>query len=105
MLVVQSFNPELPGIDQKSVHVFGWHFRRNHQIERLSLIDVILSHSRLVDNGRLVDLGESSEHFFLVVGQPIEMLDRSIVLFDAVPDVFGVFIQFNEQFSQNWILD
>src|SRR6185295_815463 len=63
---------------------------RQEEVQRLRLADIGRAVGRELDDPALVDLESGAEHQLLVVGQEIEVLDRTFVFKDRGPYRRGV---------------
>src|SRR5690606_17826747 len=84
-LVVQGLNTQLPSINEHLINFLQRTIRMDHQIDRLRLIDVLLSLRCLYDDSALVDLSKRLEHVLLKSIQERKMLNGTTCFQNGTP--------------------
>ena len=105
VLVVERFDSLFPCIKVECVDIFDWRCWIDHHIEWLSLIDVLLSVSSLIDDDELIDLCKCSEDCFFCVRKEIKMLYWSVVVSNWIPCFFGIVSFFFQELLEIFVFD
>ena len=89
-LVVQSFNSQLPCLNDKCIHIAhskgGW----NVDIQRLTLVNKLLTNRSLNDQFTLRNLLKGLEYIFFFLSKEIKMLHRTLVEHNISPNLIVV---------------
>ena len=90
-LVVQSFNSQLPCLNDKRIHIAhskgGW----DVDIQRLTLVNKLLTNRSLNDQFTLRNLLKGLENIFFFLSKEIKMLHRTLVEHNISPNLIVVF--------------
>ncbi len=76
-LVVKAFHTEAPRLDEQGVDLLDGKSGRDVDVERLALVDELLTNGGLQNNFVLRDFLEGLENFLFTLGEEIKMLHRA----------------------------
>ena len=89
-LVVKAFHAEAPRLDEQGVDLLDGKSGRDVDVERLALVDELLTNGGLQNNFVLRDFLEGLEDFLFTLGEEIKMLHRALIEHDVAPNLFVV---------------
>ena len=89
-LVVKAFHTEAPRLDEQGVDLLDGKSGRDVDVERLALVDELLTNGGLQNNFVLRDFLEGLENFLFTLGEEIKMLHRALIEHDVAPNLFVV---------------